>query len=478
MIVKNDRVIAEANHGARSPISIYHGEHLVFSKYVVLGTTYNSQSWTVTDSLSSSGKTWQLEIIAYAGTDAGGDYYYFGLPNDTQGVAYEALYAVVSNIFSSAHSATNRLRTIERCIYFGTQGGRCLYAISDSNFTSYRLTDSADVNTTISGIFQNATSLQEVIGGAAYINRNIIQPIKSIAYVLNNTPHIVTLGGGFLQGMRFAENCDVRFAYINTYMLEDSLNIDTWVAADGISKPTLQCEGAFLLNYQRDVPAAKKSTLNVAGIRFRIGPQQVGVSFGSVKCNIINISDIKILPRSGDTDAIQSFSGFVANSLTDSTLTFSRMTEQGVKLVANNTWQICSNNTNLTYIDMTALYAPDTPTAARLYNGQMFSGCTNIVSLKILAHTINAYCVAAAAGEEQDIVQSVDFSPLIAWNDATEIESFIQSLASDTCRQYSAYAKMVSIQFNATQSATVRALANWATLSTQIAANGWNVQLL
>lgn len=475
MIVKNDRVIAEANHGARSPISIYHGEHLVFSKYVVLGTTYNSQSWTVTVNGETESLTVNIDVITIAGTDTGGDFYYFGVRNETFGLnSKQAIFSLITSIFSSVNASTNKIRTIDRCIPVGAVDNQCIYRINDSNIRRYATSENADtLITVLSNLFDGCENLEEIEGLQQQFANNLELPVRALAGTFNNCKKLRTIGNIF-QGLLVSSGTDIRFLFDECRSMEDDIKIGTWLDSDGTSKPTLLCEGSFLSNFQLNVPAQSRTPLDLDGITFKVGNSQRGVRFANCYAPILNFSKIKLLPRDGDTDVTITGQYMLYNVNIGSVVSFADIAP---KIVITNNTHMFGNNPTMTSLDIINVYAPSTAIVANTFNEQIFYGSSNITSLKTRAHNYNGYCVQAASGETQQLVHAVDFS-MLAWNDATEIGDFIASLASDTCRQYAAYGNMVQVTFNAAQSATVRALANWATLSAQIAANGWNVQLL
>ncbi len=89
----------------------------VYSKYVVFGTTYNTQDFTFPFAISQNGVAvphdWHVEVLSKAGTDPdNGDYYYCGLLNDKQDVLLSQAPQNVIEYFTSGGFQTTKIRDI------------------------------------------------------------------------------------------------------------------------------------------------------------------------------------------------------------------------------------------------------------------------------------------------------------------------------------------------------------------------------
>lgn len=109
------------------PVVGFMNDKIVYSRYVIFGTTYNTQDFTFNYSVNQGGQlvphTWQVEVLGKAGTDSDkGDYYYCGLLNDTQDVTtYQSPTGILEQ-FTAIQYQTCKVRDILWVIPFGDLG--------------------------------------------------------------------------------------------------------------------------------------------------------------------------------------------------------------------------------------------------------------------------------------------------------------------------------------------------------------------
>lgn len=165
---------------------------IVYSKYVVFGTTYNTQDFTFQYSIMQNGvevpHTWQVEVLSKAGTDPdNGDYYYCGLLNDRQDIQ---LYENPQNIlvyFMSGGYQTTKIRDILWVIPFDNYAQRVVVICGRSN-TYLQSVDFSLVTpfwrgNNIFNIFQGCTSLEQLVNLGPALEAFLSE---SNAFICNN----------------------------------------------------------------------------------------------------------------------------------------------------------------------------------------------------------------------------------------------------------------------------------------------------
>ena len=108
--------------GKEPTVGILDGK-IVYSKYVVFGTTYNTQDFTFPYAIRQNGvdvpHDWQVEVLGKAGTDPdNGDYYYCGLLNDRQDVISQQNPQNILEYFTAGGYQTTKIRDILWAIPF------------------------------------------------------------------------------------------------------------------------------------------------------------------------------------------------------------------------------------------------------------------------------------------------------------------------------------------------------------------------
>lgn len=145
---------------------------IVYSKYVVFGTTYNTQDFTFPYAIRQNNvdvpHDWHVEVLGKAGTDPdNGDYYYCGLLNDRQDVQ---LYENPQNIleyFTSNGYQTTKIRDILWVIPFDNYIQRVVVIRGRGN-TYLKSVDFSLVipfwrGNNILNIFQGCTNLERLV---------------------------------------------------------------------------------------------------------------------------------------------------------------------------------------------------------------------------------------------------------------------------------------------------------------------------
>ncbi len=103
--------------GSNEPTVAFLDGKIVYSKYVVFGTTYNTQNFTFPYAIHQNNvdvpHDWHVEVLGIAGTDPdNGDYYYCGLLNDGQDVeSYQDPQSIIS-YFTGDGFQTTKIRDI------------------------------------------------------------------------------------------------------------------------------------------------------------------------------------------------------------------------------------------------------------------------------------------------------------------------------------------------------------------------------
>lgn len=97
---------------------------IVYSKYVVFGTTYNTQDFTFPYAIRQNNvdvpHDWHVEVLSKAGTDPdNGDYYYCGLLNDKQDVNHYQNPSNIITYFTGGGFQITKIRDILWMIPFG-----------------------------------------------------------------------------------------------------------------------------------------------------------------------------------------------------------------------------------------------------------------------------------------------------------------------------------------------------------------------
>lgn len=116
--------------GSNEPTVAFLDGKIVYSKYVVFGTTYNTADFTFSTTINNVEYSWQCEVFSKAGTDEDGDYYYFGLVNDTQGLATTPeLQSVISAMLGYTYQTSVKCRDMLWMIPFGDINNYSVYYI-------------------------------------------------------------------------------------------------------------------------------------------------------------------------------------------------------------------------------------------------------------------------------------------------------------------------------------------------------------
>lgn len=147
-------------------------EKIVYSKYVVFGTTYNSQDFTFPYAIRQNGvdvpHDWHVEVLGKAGTDPdNGDYYYCGLLNDKQDVQLFENPQDILEYFSSGGYQTTKIRDILWVIPFDNYA-KNIVIIRGRNNTYLKSVDFSLVTpfwrgNNISNMFQTCTSIERFV---------------------------------------------------------------------------------------------------------------------------------------------------------------------------------------------------------------------------------------------------------------------------------------------------------------------------
>lgn len=108
--------------GKEPTVGILDGK-IVYSKYAVFGTTYNTQDFTFPYAIRQNNvdvpHDWQVEVLGKAGTDPdNGDYYYCGLLNDRQDVTSQQNPQNILEYFTGSGYQTTKIRDILWAIPF------------------------------------------------------------------------------------------------------------------------------------------------------------------------------------------------------------------------------------------------------------------------------------------------------------------------------------------------------------------------
>jgi hypothetical protein len=145
---------------------------IVYSKYVVFGTTYNSQDFTFPYAIQQNGvdvpHDWHVEVLSKAGTDPdNGDYYYCGLLNDKQDVQLNENPQKILEYFPSNGYQTTKIRDILWVIPFDNYAQNVV-VIRGRNNTYLKSVDFSLVTPfwrgyNILNMFQACASLEQLV---------------------------------------------------------------------------------------------------------------------------------------------------------------------------------------------------------------------------------------------------------------------------------------------------------------------------
>lgn len=158
--------------GSNEPTVAFLDGKIVYSKYVVFGTTYNTQDFTFPYSIRQNNvdvpHDWHVEVLGKAGTDPdNGDYYYCGLLNDRQDVQ---LYENPQNIlvyFTSSGYQITKIRDILWAIPFSDYPQSVMVIIGRNNIylksVDFSLVTPFWRGNNILNIFQACTSIEQFV---------------------------------------------------------------------------------------------------------------------------------------------------------------------------------------------------------------------------------------------------------------------------------------------------------------------------
>ena len=559
--------------GGSEPTVIFKDGKIVYSKYVVFGTTYNMQDFTFTTSISNVTHTWQCEVLSKAGTDADGEFYYFGLINDIQGLnSTDNPHNVIALLLGSALQSTVKCRDVIYMIPFGSVNDYSVYYVGCRGNTAIKSFDCSlipatglsslqDVfNTTglytltafgtllqrqnvvsfnlqnaiynnsrmtvvdITGftrwhqvsnalnflsVLPNITSI--VISEADAENPNFINPpacanctnltsfdfskfkIKKWATLPNmsNCSNLTTITG--LQGIMIQDGAPASNLFRNNYLMTSNPHIDTWTGSDGVSKPTLTIANSNFLFYNCGASvaaAARNWELDIRGWHLLLGTLAYQDTANPVGFNLSNsignrngygvrIAGITLTPYSTNTWVIIGVS-IESNAFVDSHIDYNSMVESQYDIYMGNAvlYQAYMNNTNVTRVTLGRTQVLDYGGDINIYVlDRVFQGANNLTSIDLRVRHFNVYRYQwnESSQEYQTTLATFNIGQATAWADTTQLGDLIGDLATVKSQQYVHNGIPLNIQFNAAQEAVIKALPNWSTLESQIAANGWNL---
>jgi hypothetical protein len=559
--------------GGSEPTVIFKDGKIVYSKYVVFGTTYNMQDFTFTTTISNIVYTWHCEVLSKAGTDADGEYYYFGLINDIQGLAFiDNPSNVIAAMLGSALQSTVKCREVLYMIPFGSVDDYGVYYVGCRGNTTIKSFDCSLIpanslsslqeafNTTglytlnafgtllqrqdvVSLNLQNAiynNSRMTVVDIAGFThwhkvsnarnflsalpnvtsiaiseadaeNPNFINPpacanctnltsfdfakfkIKKWATLPNmsDCSNLTTITG--LDGIMLQDGASASNLFRNNYLMTSNPHIDTWTGSDGVTKPTLTVANTNVLfsNCGSSVAAAERNwEFDIRGWHFSMGAfayQDTANPFGFYINSCIGngngygvrIAGITLIPYSTNTWVIISVS--IANNVfVDSHIDYDSMVESqyDIYIGKNVLYQVFLNNTNVTRVTLGRAQVLDYGGEINIYAlARVFQGATNLTSIDLRARHFNVYRYQwnELAQEYQTTLATFNIGQATAWADATQLGDLIGDLATVQSQQYAHNGIPLDIQFNAAQESVIKALPNWSTMESQIAANGWNL---
>lgn len=169
---------------------------IVYSKYVVFGTTYNTQDFTFEYNPAPSAYdeplTWQCEVLGKAGTDAeNGDYYYFGMLNDIQGVAsYYNPGNIVSQL-TSGQWQVGKVRDIIYSIPFGNDAAMLIdwYVRGNQYINSIDFTYIPRVGSPSFFLAFASSTIANIIGLADFMQE--CSGTIHLGQIINNCPNLI-----------------------------------------------------------------------------------------------------------------------------------------------------------------------------------------------------------------------------------------------------------------------------------------------
>ena len=188
MLMLGNNFIPLFAKGNKQPTVIFRDGKIVYSKYVVFGTTYNTQDFTYPYAIRQDNvdvpHDWHVEVLGKAGTDPdNGDYYYCGLLNDKQDVtAFQNPQNIIS-VFAAG--TTNLIRDVLWTIPFSdltsfevaafhARNNTYLksfdFSLSPNNYSSYNFSNAFAACTNLESIPGLATFCQALANGASFVN--------------------------------------------------------------------------------------------------------------------------------------------------------------------------------------------------------------------------------------------------------------------------------------------------------------------
>lgn len=234
--------------GSNEPTVAFLDGKIVYSKYVVFGTTYNTQDFTFPYTIRQNGvdvpHDWHVEVLGKAGTDPdSGDYYYCGLLNDRQDVLVNQSPQNIVQYFTSGGFQSTKIRDILWVIPFADYSTNMVTIVGRGN-TYLKSVDFSLVTpfwrgNNIANLFQNCTSIERFVnlGPAleAFLSENN-SFICSSAFLLKAAPITEIDFRGFtqwhktsaLQGMIISECYNLERIYLS----ESSQDCTNYVNAD------------------------------------------------------------------------------------------------------------------------------------------------------------------------------------------------------------------------------------------------------
>lgn len=456
MLIKNSSVLTRIFKGGKEVTSVYKGGKLLYSAFVLMGTTYNATSWSQT-ATTSDASVWQFEVLGVAGTDDGGTYYNFG----------------VRDCFRITRST-------------GTLWDSLVSAISPAYVRSvWRIcSDSRDYRTTYAGI--NALGLKEVdmkewnevTGLSNFMNGNSVlttlqNMFKTITNLRNGFRGCTALTGTDMSNTKISADCNLDYLFYNCAMWATNPRLETWTAEDGVSKPTVGLMSGAFYNFGASLTdSSLLFDIDLSGWTIKTYSNNAvgGITFGNCKHRIVNIDKLRFLPVSVNGSVIGlDMRGMFNDANIETVDTSSWNASDQYDLILTGNYLAFGNNPTLTSVNVTGFKA--TTDSAPLFNMNVFQGTNNITSLIIDYNFCDGY------RNDGKLLNTFNLQPLTQWTNQTQIHDFLVSLSQHDSQMYSRNNMSTSIAFSTQTYAVIQGMSDWSTLSAAIAAHGWNLIL-
>lgn len=278
-----------------------------------------------------------------------------------------------------------------------------------------------------------------------------------------------------LANLKLSNRATLQGTFGSCYKFKSNPHFETWTSEDGISKPVIADMSNCFNNFGRDVADNDKFTIDFSGWTFSTKNtyNSLGSGFNVSHCYmpLVNIDKIKIRPElnASGVELKQNFRGILGDANVEEVDTTTWLDNSAIPTLTKLNFtsnyamfQYSQANTKLKKIILKNVKIDDDGYLANLFT---FQNCNGVTHFECDIDFFNA----------SEATNAFDLSPFINWTNATQISTFLTDLSTTQCRRYAQHNTPMQIKLSSNTYTVATGLANWSTLSSAIAGQGWTI---